>query len=446
MPIVAAPLETQSAPAPGAIYRVFLKDGQALPSFGESAFVDDRVVFTLVIGHPLEQSSLQLMSLPVQVVDVERTADYATAVRAAHYAATRGEADYQAMTAEVQRSVDRLAQIQSPQERLKLAQEAKRRLLAWSRENYSYRAGDIQVLAALFDDVIDSLRPVVGESGVSLEFDAHPLSASLEAVLAAPDLRESLTLALRAATLVDRPEQRTAILQAAAIELARSEGLDDLADEVVRRLAAERAIDKAYETLVRSIHSRAGVLVARGDVRGMLALIAELGARDRELGSVRPADVASLAAWLDVELRAARAQRLALDHYAQARPALLAYERDVRRAMTDFDSLMPVLEAIRDETGTPFDALVRAEARLQQIGARLQLVAAPAGLVDVHATLRSAVHLAAQACARRKTAVASLSHTVAGEASAAAAGALLLAGSARETMVQRLFPPKIPAR
>jgi len=48
----------------GAVFRIFLKNGSALPSFGESAEVGDRVVFTLLVGSGDRQPTLQLMSLP----------------------------------------------------------------------------------------------------------------------------------------------------------------------------------------------------------------------------------------------------------------------------------------------------------------------------------------------------------------------------------------------
>ena len=35
---------------PRATHRVFLKDGQALPAYGESVVVDGRVVFTLLVS------------------------------------------------------------------------------------------------------------------------------------------------------------------------------------------------------------------------------------------------------------------------------------------------------------------------------------------------------------------------------------------------------------
>ena len=82
----------------GSIFRVFLSDGRAIPSYGESAVVGDRLVFTLLVSATAGPPALQLMSLPLPSVDLPRTQRYATSLRASHYAATRGEADYAAMT------------------------------------------------------------------------------------------------------------------------------------------------------------------------------------------------------------------------------------------------------------------------------------------------------------------------------------------------------------
>jgi hypothetical protein len=91
-----------------AIFRVYLKSGQALPAYGESALVGDRVVFTLLLGVSPAPRSMQLMSLPAANVDLDRTRRYANTIRAKHYAATRGELDYAAMSQEVQRTLGQL--------------------------------------------------------------------------------------------------------------------------------------------------------------------------------------------------------------------------------------------------------------------------------------------------------------------------------------------------
>jgi hypothetical protein len=161
-------------------YRIFLRDGDALPSLGDYAVVADRVVFTLPLGAPGTHQELQLMSLPVELVDMERTARYAHAVRASRYAATRGEADYLAMTDEVARALNELRDLDDPATRLALAEEARRRLLAWSGENYAYRAADIQELAGLFEQVIAELRAAAGESSFALDLSTGPIRPTLD--------------------------------------------------------------------------------------------------------------------------------------------------------------------------------------------------------------------------------------------------------------------------
>lgn len=439
---VAGAARAAAAQDAGAIYRVFLTNGQALPSYGEAAHVGNRLVFTLLLGPAIEPGALQLVSLPIDVVDLDRTIAYATAMRAARYAATRGEADYTAITAEVERSVARLVDVKDPKERLRLAEDAKRTLLAWSRANYHYRSADIRKLAGLFDEMIVELRAAAGQDRFSFELDAGSAVPLLEPILPPPAAREALTLALVAAGLADAAGGRGGILAGIAREAARSEGLEDLADEAARRLAAERAIDTAYAALAQDVTARTARAVTRGDVRAVAALAAEVEARDRALGSTRPADVASLRAWLDERIDAARRQRLALDHYQFVRESLLEYERLVRPAMTALDSLKSVLDAIRDASGPGMDALVRAEARLTRLVADLAAIAPPAALADVHATLQSAAFLAREAVLRRKTAIATLSLPVAQEASTAASGSLLLAAEARARLVERLFAPK----
>ena len=93
-------------------------------------------------------------------------------------------------------------------------------------------------------------------------------------------------------------------------------------------------------------------------------------------------------------------------------------------------------------TGPGFEWVMRADGRLKTLVPLMQAVEAPADLSDVHSTLMSAVTMAAQACERRKLAVAANDMPLAREASAAAAGALMLAAQARQELLARLYPPK----
>jgi hypothetical protein len=424
------------------MFRVFLTDGQAIPSFGESAVVGDRVIFTIIVGDGA-RTAMQLVSLPASTVDVARTARYAEAMRAARYAATNGEADYAAMTAEVERSVAQLTKIQDPKKRLELAEEAKRRLLTWSQEHYSYRADDVHKLAGMFDEVIAELRVAVGESRFAFDLVAGSAAAEFEPLLPLPTLRESVSMALAAARVSDLGAERLAILRAASAVSGSVAGTEDLSATVNQRLEMEQSADDAYATLAATLLSRADAAMRRADVDTVAEARKQAIERDRALGSLRPGELAALMSNLDAKLEAARAYRLALDHYAYARRGRLDYEKRVRPTMSGFDGLRPMLEAIRDMRGTPFERLTIAYDRLRSFAADLARVTPPTDLADVHATLSSSVHMAVEACERRRRAVIVASLADARDASSAAAGAVLLADQARERLIGRLFPPRI---
>jgi hypothetical protein len=425
------------------IFRVFLTNGEALPSFGESAVVGDRVIFSIVIGDGGAKTSLQLVSLPVSNVDVTRTARYAESMRAARYAATHGEADYADMTAEVERSVAQLTKIDDPKRRLALAEEARRRLLSWSQEHYSYRADDVQKLAGMFDEVIAELRAAAGESRFTFDLVAGSAAPRFEPLLPQPTLRESVTMALAAARAADLGAERQAILRAAVNATDGTPGAEDLSTTVNTRLALEQSADGAYATLAAALLARADAALRKADVDALADARRQAVERDKELGSLRPNELSSLIANLDAKLEAAKAYRLALDHYAYARRGRLDYERRVRPAMSGFDGLRPMLEAIRDMRGAPFERLTLAYEKLKAYAADLARVTPPGDLADVHATLSSSVHMAVEACERRRRAVIVESLADARDASSAAAGAVLLADQARANLVRRLFPPKI---
>ena len=425
------------------MFRVFLTDGQAIPSFGESAVVGDRVIFTIIVGDGGARTAMQLVSLPASTVDVARTARYAEAMRAARYAATNGEADYAAMTAEVERSVAQLTKIVDPKKRLELAEEAKRRLLTWSQEHYSYRADDVQKLAGMFDEVIAELRVAVGESRFAFDLVAGSAAAEFEPLLPLPTLRESVSMALAAARVSDLGAERLAILRAASAASGSVAATEDLSAAVNQRLEMEQSADDAYATLAATLLSRADAAMRRADVDAVAEARKQAIERDRALGSLRPGELAALMSNLDAKLEATRAYRLALDHYAYARRGRLDYEKRVRPTMSGFDGLRPMLEAIRDMRGTPFERLTIAYDRLRSFAADLARVTPPTDLADVHATLSSSVHMAVEACERRRRAVIVASLADARDASSAAAGAVLLADQARERLIGRLFPPRI---
>jgi hypothetical protein len=389
---------------PGAIFRVFLKSGQALPSYGESAVVGDRVVFTLLLGATAQKTAMQLMSLPATSVDVDRTRRYANTIRAKHYAATRGEVDFAAMSQEVQRTLAQLATVEDPKRRLALAEEAKKKLMSWAESTYGYRAADVRVLTGLFDEVIAELRAAAGERQFALDLRVGQSDFDPEPILDPPSLRESITLAIAAAQAVDSEEDRLAILNAAAA-LADEPANADLNAKIRRELEFDAKATTAYESMVAEVRQKAEAARKRGDTAGVEAAIQLLHARDRELGGRREAVVAAAATELDAILVATRSYREKLDRYARVRGSLLAYERTVRPMLSGFDGLTPVFSAVRDGRFTAYERLEKATFRLQSFRAGLQPVEPPEDLVDIHASFQSAVQMAEHAIARRKLAV-----------------------------------------
>ena len=427
----------------GAIFRVFLKSGQALPAYGESALVGDRVVFTLLLGASPVRTSLQLMSLPAASVDLDRTRRYANTIRAKHYAATRGEVDYAAMAQEVQRTLAQLPSVQDPKKRLELALDAKKRLMTWADGTYGYRAGDVRVLTNLFDEVINELRVAAGEKQFALDLRVGQSDFDPEPLLPAPTLQECIAMALAAAMATDSVDERLAVLNA-AVEAA---GDDPAAAAVRESLAREVDIEKratsAYETMLNDVRAEAEAARRKGDVAGIERAMSTLAARDRELGARRAPIVSALATELNAMLEATRTYQARLERYAKVRGALLAYERRVRPMMTGFDGLLQVLEALRDTRYTSYERLERSSVRLAGYQSAIAGVEPPEDLVDVHASLISAMQMADHAVARRKRGVSTGTWGMDTEASSAAAGALMLGQLAREQLVVRLYPPKI---
>ncbi len=133
-------------PTRASLLRVFLKDGHALPSYGQPTQVADRLVFVLPVGDLASHVELQLMSLPVATVDLARTARYADAVLARDYAETRGPAEYSQIAADVNLTLAALEKETDHKRGLALAEEARSKLVAWPADHYGYRAAEIQTL------------------------------------------------------------------------------------------------------------------------------------------------------------------------------------------------------------------------------------------------------------------------------------------------------------
>ena len=196
------------------LYRVFLSDGRALPSYGEYTRLGDRFVFVLPVGSPAARLELQLVSVPASAVDVPRTERYADSVRARVYAVTRGASDYSALLADAGLVLEAVEREPDGARRLALAQELRAQIVAWPAAHFNYRLADVRALLQNLDEVIDSIRPGLNPPAPAGGEEALRVAPDLEPLLAAPTLQESLVLARAAAEATTDPAGRDAILAA----------------------------------------------------------------------------------------------------------------------------------------------------------------------------------------------------------------------------------------
>src|SRR5262245_27849638 len=180
------------------LYRLFLRDGTSIVSYGEFARVADRVVVSIPVGDPAARPNLQLVSIPDASVDWERTDRYSDAVRAKRYGETRGESDFALLSARVTEALNEIALTSDPARRLAMAIEARGNLARWPHENFGYRGDDVAQLVGMLDEVISELRVAAGQSSFDVSLVANVATTPPEELLEAPSFRESMEQAVAA--------------------------------------------------------------------------------------------------------------------------------------------------------------------------------------------------------------------------------------------------------
>ena len=236
------------ARAPAAsTYRLFLRDGSSVATIGEFARIGDRVVVTIGLG-----DRLTMTTVPAGEVDWTRTDRYTESVRAAHYAATRGEADFAAMSAVVARTLSDVAVTPGRAAQLALAERARRQLADWPREHYGYRAEEVRQTLTLLDEVIAGLRAATGQTNFDVAFVANVLPPPPEPVLPPPTLQDTIEQALRLSLLAGPGAERTALATEARTAIATAPAApwaSDLRARIDRVIETERRIDGRYASL-----------------------------------------------------------------------------------------------------------------------------------------------------------------------------------------------------
>ncbi len=426
-------------------YRLFLRDGTSIVSYGEFARVADRVVLSIPVGDPAASPNLQLISIPDTSVDWERTDRYSDAVRAKRYGETRGESDFAMLSNRVTEALNQIALTKDPARRLAMAVEARGNLARWPYENFGYRAADVSQLVGMLDEVISELRVAAGQSSFDVSLVASITVANPEELLPAPGFRETMEQAFAAAAATPEPAERVSLLDAVASALrepARTGGwAAALRLRVSSDLATELRLNKSYSDLSSWALVSASSRAARGDVTGMQTLVQSVLKADDRLGRRRPQETSALLQALDLRLDEARRTRLSHDAWILRLDSFKAYRSAIASALAEMRVSTASLESIRQLAGPEPRLLPRLEQRFVMARQQLAAITPPAELQPAHALYTSAFQMATRAASTRRTAVSSGEMSLAWEASSAAAGALLLFQNAGEELNRLTTPP-----
>jgi hypothetical protein len=423
-------------------YRLFLRDGSSVATIGEFARTGDRVVVTIGLG-----DRLTMATVPAAQVDWTRTDRYTETVRAAHYAATRGDADFAAMSAIVARTLSDVAVTPGRAAQLALAERARRQLADWPRDHYGYRADEVRQTLTLLDEVIAGLRAAAGQTAFDVAFVANVVPPPPEPVLPPPTLQETIEQALRLSTLAAPGADRTALAEEARAALSAAPAAPWAAEARARAeriLDGERRVDLRYAALSQSTVRAIDRTGRAHDVAGLLRARARVVERDTALGRARPEAVQGLLALIDARLDAARRLQLAHDQWASRVPALRRYRRDIAPWLDLLAAHRPTLEQIRALSGPSIDRLAAFDLALARLAPLLKTLAVPPDARGAHAAMLGAIGLAESASRGRARAIDSQNLSVAWEASAAAAGAIQMAERAARDAGALLRPPVEP--
>lgn len=435
------------------LFRLFLKDGGSLVSYGEVARVGDRVVFSMPTASG-PNPALHLVNIASDRVDWDRTERYAASARNGRYIETQAENDYATLSNQVAGALNEVASTDEPSRRLAIVEGARKTLAEWPSSHFNYREADIRQLLTMLDVAIADLRASSGQ----LRFDLNLVAFATpppptEPLLPTPTLRESIEQVLTVARLSDSSTDRVALLRSAVDELARNaEGGDPTVPvewiaatttAAEQAIEAELRIDRSYQSLTKRMLRLADQRARAANVRGVERLEAQIRSRDDALGRVRPDEVNSLIAAIEEKLDAARRLRLARDRFLMRAPDFQQYRVAMRGPLELFSQLRPALEDIKSLAGSTPYALNSVERVVAQIVKLAEDASPPEEFNAAHALLVSAAHLAENAASIRRDATLSGSIQRAWDASSAAAGALILGNKARTDIRALLRQPQL---
>ncbi len=433
------------------LFRLFLKDGSTLVSYGEFARVGDRVIFSMPTSAAVDNPPLHLVNLSADRVDWDHTNRYTESMRAARYIQTAAERDYAALTERVAQTLNDIGRTTDASKRLAIVEGARKLLADWPNAHYFYRAAEVRQMLGLLDEAIANLRAAAGGERFDLSLIAWTDGPPVEPPLPALTPQQAIEQTLTAARLAETSAERVSLLSAAVFGMDRDASELPAGWMAEARAVAHAAIyaeletDREYQALSAKAVSDAARRARYADVRGVERVLAEVRQRDAELGGKRPDAVNAILATVESALDSARQLRLARDRWSLRGPALKAYRAAMAAPFDVFATLGPALESIKSLAGSPPGSLVAIERAVSRIKKLAASIPPPDELRAPHALLISAADMAENAARIRREAILSGSMPRAWDASSAAAGALMLCARAKSDIESALRPPQFAA-
>lgn len=431
------------------LFRLFLRDGTSVVSFGEFARLDDQVIFSMPVGGPIDQPRLHVVSLPASEVDWNRTDRYAAAARYERYAETRGEDDFQMLSSDIARVLNEVALSNDKDAALSQAEKARKTLADWPTTHYGYRSRDVREVVSLLDEAISDLRASAGKNDFSLALVAAPEDTGFEHLLPLPTLAEEAEATFHMAQLAPRVADRISLLQetlalvgeaGASMPVADSTRLRKTAEDQIR---TETLIDQRYATMSRRLLTAASSAAGQARIGDVERVLNQVSKEDARLGGKRPDVVQALSVAVQTQLDNARRLRLLRDQWQIRRTTYRQYQRETGAELLQLVKMEPSLDAIKRLAGPSPVTLVALRSRLAGGSDRLRRLKVPDDLRATHELLVSAWRFAESAVDIRYSAVSSGDVNVAWQASSSAAGAILMLTRVQQQMRALLEPPRL---
>jgi hypothetical protein len=447
--LVSVACASAASAADATLFRIFLRDGAVLVSYGEFSRVEDRVIFSMPVGGGADEPRLQVVWVAADAVDWPRTERYANSARFQQYAQTRGEQDFRALNDDVARVLNEIAVTTDRARAMELASRARAALATWPLTHQGYRQDDVREIVGLIDEAIAGLRASSGQTSFELSLVASLPAVELEPMLGMPSPAQQLDQVIRLAGLTTQPSDRLMLLQTARAMLDEGSAAvipnaAALRESLEIRIKGELDVERRYADLSRRLVRASEREAARARVTGVEKVLARIDHEDQRLGRRRPDVVAALRATVVAHLNAAHELRLRRDQWLLRQDVYQDYQRMIGTQFIGLVKARGSLESIRRLDGPKLATLQSLRSRLSGGAERLERLRVPDELRATHDLIVGAWRFAENATRQRVDAVASGNMGRAWEASSAAAGALMMLTRAQQNIREMLELPRLP--